>query len=172
MFSRWGGFAELNEAIAGSFWEPLLTQTFTSIVQSTFDFVEPAIFAWGATATQGRDYGGDGKPPLTVVLQLGVADRDVPNDTTLLLGQAFEARQTVPTTFRTSLLDIAESDGRGSGLTAFDYGVRATPAGSRPAPNDVHARLLTNDAALRQIDAFLQPDGRLIQPCDGACDPE
>lgn len=141
-------------------------------MQSTFDFVEPAIFARGARPLPAHcDYCGDGKPLLTVLLQLGVADSDVPNDTTLLLGEAFEARQTVPTNFRTSLLEVAEADGRGSALTAFDYGVRAAPAGSRPAPNDVHARLLTNDAALRQIDAFLRPDGRVTQPCDGPCDP-
>ena len=28
------------------------------------------------------------------------------------------------------------------------------------------------DAAQRQIDAFLRPDGRIEQFCDGPCDPE
>ena len=57
----------------------------------------------------------------------------------------------------------------------FDFGIDPLPGIEARPPeeeNEVHNRLNSLDAAQRQVDRFLRPDGLVEQTCDGPCDPE
>jgi len=59
----------------------------------------------------------------------------------------------------------------GSAVVVYDVGGTATPQ-TNTAPerdNGVHEAVRRLDAAQRQIDAFLRPDGTIQNYCDGPC---
>ncbi|MDF1566318.1 MAG: hypothetical protein P1V51_25020 [Deltaproteobacteria bacterium] len=62
----------------------------------------------------------------------------------------------------------------GSAYVTYDLGDPAVPAGSAPPEVDggVHGDLRKQATHMAQLDAFLRPDGVVINPCSGPCDPD
>jgi len=60
-----------------------------------------------------------------------------------------------------------------SAFMVFDLGDPAVPRGSQPPEVDggVHGNLRSLPEQLAQFDAFLKPQGSVINPCSGVCDP-
>ena len=55
-------------------------------------------------------------------------------------------------------------------MTLFDFGVGTNNPEPLPNPtNKVHDHLRKSDEAVRQVDAFLTVEGRVIHPCAGVC---
>lgn len=113
-----------------------------------------------------------GSPAKRILYQIGVNDAQVPNvasDIAVrtmgipLLGSATYTPWNVPTT-------AAPAD---SAYVIYDVGAPPNPPGSvaPPADNDAHGGVRRIDEAIRQMDAFWAPDGRVQNFCDGPCDP-
>ncbi len=56
----------------------------------------------------------------------------------------------------------------------FDFHVDTSgyAEGKPITPNVVHGGVRINAAALRQMEAFMKPNGVITHTCDGPCDPE
>jgi hypothetical protein len=56
-------------------------------------------------------------------------------------------------------------------LVPYDVNATLTPLTNAPPDSDngVHEAVRRLDAAQRQVDAFLRPDGRVENYCDGPC---
>ena len=81
---------------------------------------------------------------------------------------------TVPSPKNIPLLETTPGGEPVSTITLFDFGID-TSGYAEPSPlppNQVHDGLRTTKGAMRQMDAFLKPDGVSIHPCDGPCDPD
>ena len=137
--------------------------------QRAMDGVDPAFWAPYVTATP-----LPGSPPARrVLMQIGLGDSAVPNAASFYHARALGLVQLTPSPKRVPGL-VEGGGGPGvNALTVFDYGVDTSSVAPRPTgPNPVHDSLRLNERALRQMDAFLAPDGVMVQPCDGPCDPE
>ncbi len=113
-----------------------------------------------------------GSMPKRILYQTGVNDSQVPNVASdiaartmgmPLLGSATYTPWNVMTT-------TAPAD---SAYVIYDTGAPPGPTGSVAPPEDTgaHGAVRRVDAAIRQMDAFWAPDGRVQNFCDGPCDP-
>ncbi len=113
-------------------------------------------------------------PPKKVLLTIGKNDTAVPN-----LSAEVAARSAGLPLIDPPLDDLWGFEHRtppydGSGLMAYDLGDPPVPAGDAPPAQEgsVHGRLRFEATHMAQLDAFLRPDGQVIDPCDGPCDPD
>ena len=62
----------------------------------------------------------------------------------------------------------------GTGYVTMDLGDREVPEGNQaPTVNDDgHSLIGSTLPALEIMESFLQPDGEIVMPCDGECDPD
>lgn len=155
---RSGAFGAFSLVLRSTFSDSLTRLTFTSMMQASLDRIDPVTYA-----------------PLLgdrALLQTGLGDNAVPNTAAFLHARAIGAKLIVPSPRPVFGLEETPGGAPGSTLTVFDYGLeQPTDAPLPQNPNPIHDTLRTNDAAIRQMDAFLRPSGVAIQPCDGPCDP-
>ena len=169
MLPRSTNFGAFGLALDLTFKDARVSQAFLSMFQRAMDGVDPAFWAPYVTTTP-----LPGSPPARrVLMQIGLGDSAVPNAASFYHARALGLVQLTPSPKRVPGL-VEGGGGPGvNALTVFDYGVDTSSAAPRPTgPNPVHDSLRLNERALRQMDAFLAPDGVMVQPCDGPCDPE
>lgn len=147
----------------------LSQQKFAAMGQRTFDRIDPGVYARYVLKEP-----LPGSPPRRVLLRLGVADPFVPNVASLLHARLLGLDYTTPSPvkpwgLRPTTPPIA------SAVTIYDLGEDpafyelATP----PAEdNGVHGAVRFLPSALEQLRAFLGPEGEVIHPCSGPCDPD
>jgi hypothetical protein len=153
--SNFGPFAIL---LRGVFQDNLMVQTYIATIQRSIDRIDPVTWA--------TDVGG------RALLQIGVGDPAVPNLTSFVHARALGARQMVPAPRKIFGLEETTGGQPGSTITLFDYGIDTSSDEPQPlSPNVVHEAVRVEEAAIRQMDAFLRPDGVAVHPCDGPCDP-
>jgi hypothetical protein len=108
-------------------------------------------------------------------MQVGIGDTEVPNLASHLYARVMGVPSLQPAPRPIAGLDEVAPPHEGSALAEYDFGVDPLPAIRATPPaqeNPVHEGLRRLDAAHRQIDAFFQPEGLVVQTCDGVCDPE
>jgi hypothetical protein len=160
----------IKQPILDAFSEPLLAHAYLAMTQPLFDRFDPAVV--GVVARGDVPSTPPEQRKVRFLLHVGAADTEVPNEGSLLLAQVAQASQTTPSSAAYSFLKSTSGNEMVDAVTFFDYGKRVTATPGPPPPNGVHQQLRTNKAAIRQLDAFLKPNGVVIQPCDGPCDPE
>lgn len=155
---RSGAFGTFALVLRSTFSDSLTRLTFSSMMQPSLDRIDPV--------TYGPRLGG------RALLQVGLGDNAVPCWAGFLHARSIGAKQIVPAPRRIFGLDETAGGEPGSTITLFDYGLEVPTDVPLPqSPNPLHDTLRSNEAALRQMDAFLRPDGIAIHACDGACDP-
>lgn len=167
--------APFREALRGAAGEPMLGHALAAMAADGLNGIDPVTLARGRF--------GDRQPLDPILVQAVLGDTEVSNLATSLFTQTIAATQTMPASYVDPLLAenpfanesspwIVRETGKAF-VTYFDYGVRLPRGVEWPkVSNGLHEKLLHNKAAIRQMDAFLRPDGVAIHPCDGPCDPE
>lgn len=147
-------------------------QKFATLSQFAFDRIDPYTYAAYLT---GHEL--DGVPfERQVLMQMGLGDSEVPNVGSELHARAAGLQMLEPSPIAPPPLmsSVGGSDAE-SAFAVYDFGVDPFPSVT-PAPadagNQVHGALRGLTASMRQLDAFLRPDGRVGHFCDGVCDPE
>jgi hypothetical protein len=160
MMPRSGDFGAFSLVAESVYTDPLVLQSYFAMLQRGLDRIDPISYASSMKAT--------------VLMQTGLGDAQVPNVASFLHARALGVKQLMPAPMPIPLLEPTQGGQPGSSVTLFDFHIDTTPS-AMPfplAPNEVHEGVRINPAALRQMDAFLRPDGIIQQTCDGPCDPE
>jgi hypothetical protein len=147
--------------------DPLDQQKLTGTLQVQFDRIDPVTYAPHVLQSPLA-----GSPQRRVLMQNGLGDLEVPNLGNFLLARQLGVPELSPNPFAVYLLSEAPGPVQGSALTLWDFGVDLEAAYAKaepPASNDnpVHDGLRAQPTALAQMNAFLQPNGAIINPCDG-----
>jgi len=139
-----------------------------AMAQHLWDASDPSGFL--PHITEGLDDIG----PKTVLSIAAKNDAQVPN-----LSTDFAMRMVGSPVIQGSVrepwgFEVVEAPYEGSGYITFDMGDRETPVGNEaPSADDGgHSSVGAADAIGPIVDAFLQPDGVVIMPCDDLCDPD
>lgn len=155
---RSGAFGAFALVLRSTFADSLTRLTFTSMMQSSLDRIDPVTYG-----PRLRD---------KALLQVGLGDNAVPCWAGFLHARSIGAKQIVPAPRRIFGLEETPGGEPGATITLFDYGLEVPTDAPLPQnPNPLHDTLRSNEAALRQMEAFLRPDGLPIHACDGPCDP-
>ena len=112
-----------------------------------------------------------GTPAKKILMQFGLHDSQVSQVASEIAARSLGIPNLAPTVL--PLFQVAErvAPYDGSAVVVYDVGGTATPQ-TNTAPerdNGVHEAVRRLDAAQRQIDAFLRPDGTIQNYCDGPC---
>ncbi len=144
-------------------------QKYMLMMQETLDRIDP-----GTWAEHVLDDPLPGSRERRVLMQTGLGDAQVPNVASFFHARALGLPLVLPSPAQPWGLETRAAPSE-SGLTLYDFGVdlsRYDPATPRAPANPVHDEVRRNAAAIRQLDAFFRPDGAVIAPCDGPCDPD
>ena len=171
MMFRANPFAAFLAVISMSIPDRTEQQLFAAMSQTTFDRIDP--LTWAPHVL--REPLPGAPTDRVVLLQMGLGDTQVPNLATELHARALGIESSSPSPRPVAGINAVGLPTDRSALTLFDLGItdlpgaQAIPAGTS---NGVHDRVRMLPASMRQLDALLRPDGRIIHPCDGPCDPE
>jgi hypothetical protein len=138
-----------------------------AVIQQLWDRSEPN--GWYHTTL-----GGDlpATPPHRILVHMARSDAEVANIGTEIMVRSMGLPQVAPAAFGYFGIP-AEPAPLHSAMVEADFGIGDPPSTNvPPAENDVHGRMRALPAIQRQIDAFLRTDGRILNFCDGPCDPE
>jgi hypothetical protein len=155
---RSGAFGTFALVLRSTFPDSLSRLLFMSMMQPALDRIDPITFA--------------GELGDRALLQVGLGDNAVPCSSGFLHARAIGAKQMIPAPQKIFGLEETTGNAPGSTITLFDYGLENPNDFPLPqSPNPLHDILRTNEAALKQMDAFLKPNGVAIHACEGPCDP-
>jgi len=112
-----------------------------------------------------------GTPAKKILMQIGVNDSQVSNVATAAQARSLGIPAVAPSAF--PVFGVAEMPAPfdGSAFVPYDVGGSAPPLTNTPpdVENGVHEAVRRRDAAQRQIDVFLRPDGVVQNFCEGPC---
>jgi hypothetical protein len=112
-----------------------------------------------------------GTPAKTILMQMGVNDSQVPNIGTEVEVRSLGLPSVAPSALPLFGVSEMQAPFDGSAFVAYDVNGTVPPLTNTPPATDngVHEAVRRLDAAQRQIDAFLRPDGTVQNFCDGPC---
>lgn len=106
-----------------------------------------------------------------MLLQIGVHDSQVPNVGTEVQVRSLGIPAVAPSALPAFQIAEMEAPCDNSAYVPYDVDGSATPLTNTPPTieNGAHEAVRQLAAAQDQIDAFLRPDGRIENFCDGPC---
>ena len=110
-----------------------------------------------------------------ILYQVALHDAQVPNVASDMAARTAGWPQLVPTMHEVWGVEDAPSEPYdGSAIQYWDCGAEPLDPGNNPPEDDnvAHDCVRRLTAAKEQMDAFWQPDGQVVNTCDGECDPE
>ncbi|MDP6990158.1 MAG: hypothetical protein QF903_11870 [Planctomycetota bacterium] len=173
MIQRSTQFSPIERVIDQRYPDPLTQSFFTAILQTFFDFSDPANLA----PLMLGDRSQPRSPRKVVVLQEAIGDCQVPNLSTDLLARAIDAAHLETATDPVFGLRTIDGPTRAPVLTQFRVPhllAEFTPPEENTIPrrdNGVHNAAVLQDAAFEQLGGLLET-GRVSHPCEGDCDPD
>lgn len=141
-------------------------QLLLALIQQLWDRGEPQGYANRIVADP-----LPGTPAKKVLMQIGVYDSQVSYVASGIQARSMGLPNLAPTIY--PLFDVAEQEAPfdGSAFVPYDVNGLVAPSTNEPPTieNGVHEAVRRLDAAQRQIDAFLRPDGQVENFCPGPC---
>lgn len=170
MMFRSQAFIPLITLLALQVPDPLDQQKLVAELQSSLDRIDPLSYAPHMLANR---YPAS-SPSLRIAMQTGLGDPAVPNLASYLQARTLGVNLLEPSPREIwGVPSVTSPQTSGSSITLFDFGV--TPNDLAVAPidaNPVHEGVRRSQGSKDQVDAFLRPDGQLVQACSGVCDPD
>lgn len=166
MMPRAAPFAPLFVIVHSVLGSSLSDQAFAASFQSALDRIDPLTYASNMLKEKFPGSPDDRR----VLLQVGLGDSAVPPLGGFIHARALGISQTAPAATPLFGVPEAAAESLTSAITLFDFGLGANSADPVPNPtNKVHDYLRKSDEAVRQLDAFLSVEGKVIHPCAGPC---
>ena len=152
--------------------DPLDQQKFAALGQQALDPIDP--MNWAA---QVRHAPLAGNPAgREVLMQVGLGDTSVPTLAAHVHARAMGLALLQPAARPVPGLPDAPAPHAGSALVELDYGVEPPLPGDYAEPpvaeTPVHEAIRRSPEVAEQMDHFLRPNGQVINPCEGSCDPD
>jgi hypothetical protein len=150
-----------EQILTGAYPDPLDVALNLGFMQSTWDRTEPTAVADILT--------GDGfpdTPAKQVLMQIGVADTEVPNVASEYMARTMGIPVLTPSPYVPFGLDETTGPGATSALVIYDFGLGSTIPRDNTAPpeNDVHGSIRKRQATVDMIGEFLM-NGTIVQTC-------
>ena len=142
------------------------------ISQQQFDYTDPIV--WGRHLLSNPL---PGRPIKRIAMQESRYDDQVPNICTRAVARSIGLTALTPAVEQVYGLPQAAGP-LDSAYTQFDVDPPVKPyPGNTPAPkpkkeDSAHDQVRHSDVWARQLELFFKPDGRVENPCNGACDPD
>jgi hypothetical protein len=167
---QWNEFGPLLEE---HFDGPLDLQLTVALLQPLFDRADSLNYVEHVTEDR-----YDGREGVRITLHEAVEDSQVANMVTEWVARTADIPVVVPSPrdlHGLPSIEAAPPDGVEvpSAMFVYDLQVEPNPTGNIPpeVDNDAHRDVRDLDSYFAQVGRFLE-DGRVVQVCDGACDPE
>ena len=140
------------------------------ILQHGLDRIDPVVWA---PRFRAEPLPGD-PTDREILMHVGISDTSVPDMTAHVHARALAIGHLQPAPRPVWGLKKVKAPLEGSAMMEFDFEVPDPAPTARPpqGPNKVHDALRHLEAALSQWAAFLRPNGKVVQTCDGPCNPE
>jgi pimeloyl-ACP methyl ester carboxylesterase len=150
--------------------DPVDLQLATALTQGVFDRVDSLSFVDHLV-----DDRLPGRPPAEITLHMAVGDCQVANVVTEWAARTAGVPLMTPAPYDIEGLDTvaAPEPGVAAALLVYDENYPALPEGNVPPAEDngAHETIRLTEAYKEQMGTFLET-GRIVQVCDGACDPD
>jgi hypothetical protein len=149
--------------------DPLDQQKFVALTATQMDRIDPGTYAPFVFKEP-----LEGNRQRRLLLQIGLGDVQVPNLGAFFHARALELPILEPVPHQVYGLTPASAPIDGSALALYDFGIDLSVYAKADPPdreNVVHDGLRTTRAAISQLSTFFR-EGRVINPCDGTCDPQ
>ncbi len=164
--------------------DPLEILKLLSLIQTYFDFVDPISFAPYVVKNP-----LPGTPPKMVLIQEAIGDAQVPNFATEMLARTMGIPGLKPLVYSVFGVEEVEGPIDGSALTQWNpmdmKNIQIEekilpecgpypPEGNTALINDncAHEAIRRLPALRKQLKEFFKSNGKIVQTCDGVCDPE
>ena len=168
LLNRSTAFSEFAGIIKIPFPDPVDFAVVFGLLQTGFDHMDPLSYVQHITSEP-----LPGAPTHRVLLQVAREDSQVHNQVSFLLGRSIGASLMVPTPREVWGFDTQPYPYEGNAVVEYDFNKPPNPNPTAPAPakHDTHGDLRVLPAGQAQLLRVLET-GEVINPCDGACDPE
>jgi hypothetical protein len=172
MMSRASNFRPFLDVILAVTGSRVTVQKVVTLCQHSFDRVSPIVYGRYI-----QEAPLPGNPAKKILMQAGIGDLQVNNLATDLHARSIGVPSLQPNARDPFGLDPVSSPTSGSALVYLDFNLDEVPGLFNRTPpegaeNEVHEGVRRTQATEDQLDAFFQPDGEIVNFCDGACDPE
>lgn len=171
MMSRASPFGQFLALLSFGIADELDVQKFIALAPFAMDRIDPITYV-PLTFDNPIDEDSDKR----ILMNVGIGDSTVPNVANYLHARALGLPALVPTGEVPPLMETLDLSAGGqdtSALLMVDYNIEPRPDVtsrlSGPA-NCVHGSVRTQPYVIEQMSRFLQPDGEIIFPCEGACE--
>lgn len=159
-------FAPLRQALRASYPDDLDQPLVLALLQQLWDRADPQSYLPHLI-----DDPLSGTPPKRLLLQAALHDSQMTNVATEIAARSLAIAAVAPSVVPWFQIRERQPPFDGSAVALYDLNGTPAPLTNVPPATDngVHDALLRLDAAQRQADAFLRPDGRVESFCDGPC---
>ena len=172
MMSRASNFRPFLDVILVVTGSRATVQKVITLSQHSFDRVSPIVYGRYIKTNPIR-----GNPTKRILMQAGIGDLQVNNLATDLHARSIGLPSLQPNARDPFGLDPVDAPTDDSALVYLDFNLAEVPALFNQTPpegaeNEVHEGVRRTQSTEDQLDAFFQPDGEIVNFCDGPCDPE
>jgi hypothetical protein len=152
--------------------DPLDHQKFVSLTATTFDRIDPVMYAPHVT----EDLLPNSPAERRILMHVGIGDPLVANVASHVHARSMGLSLLTPAPRSVAGLSEVTAPFDGSAMVELDFGLDEPVPGTYATPADennvVHEGVRRTEPSILQVDAFFEPGAPIAHFCDGACTPD